>query len=207
VATRAGTTDLLRRHELEVNAVIGQQAQAAVARVLDGHGPLGADARLQQQRRLPALRNAELLGQGAARLFPRGVAVDHGRQPRPHVGPARPAALAPAQRQEAVQHLRPAGDAGDGQPQGLLGEAAQLRIRRTDRVAAGGGDVGVRLQARRQAVQAERLEAAGADSVVERGGRRAVAGQQHPPGEQARLRPRRRHERQRGQRGGSVAGP
>jgi len=155
MACRPRPTDLLGRHELEVNPVIDQQAQAAVPRVFDGDGSFGPHARLQQQRRLAALRHAELFGQAAARPLARGVAVDDRGQARPHVGAARPTTLVPAQGEEARQHLGPAGDTRHRQAQRLLGQGAQLRFRRTVRLSAGGRYVGVRPQPRRQSAQAE----------------------------------------------------
>ena len=166
--------------------------------------PAGAGSRAADPRRPPPPRRGRTppaaaaadgararraARRGARRALARRVAVQHRRQPRPHVGPPRPAALAPAQRQEAVEHVGPAGDAGDRQTQRLLGQRPQAAIP-ADRPAARTGRGCGR---RAAAAPAARAGPATRSCPSGRRRRRRQPGgpsptSSMPPGEQPRLR-------------------
>jgi len=95
---------LIDRHKLEVNAVIGQQAQAAMARVLQANDSLGAEEHFQREDGLAADLADHL-------VLARTAGVKHSRQVRPNVQKLVSAGHAAGMVKESSQPIDRAGHA------------------------------------------------------------------------------------------------
>ena len=172
---RAGLAELIYRHEFEIDPVIGNQPQAAVARIFDGHGAFRPQVHLQAQH--PWI--ADLRLDVPAIWIVYAARIKNRRQLRPYLRDPRAAGGALDLREESCQPVGAAGQAGHGHFYAALGQFHEqaLVAELPQTTIQGRRGKSIRLQSRRQPTQRNGFQALGRSGAIGREKSRLTAQQ------------------------------